>query len=66
MSNVREVEPSSIAFPEGYAQKMSKISKAWLDDPVMPGLPGSVKSYDDGMISDHDPIERIFTKFTLQ
>eukprot|EP00930_Biecheleria_cincta_P022152 TRINITY_DN16218_c0_g2_i1.p1 TRINITY_DN16218_c0_g2~~TRINITY_DN16218_c0_g2_i1.p1 ORF type:complete len:535 (+),score=93.75 TRINITY_DN16218_c0_g2_i1:106-1710(+) len=48
---------SAINFPSGYAQRMSTITHGYESDPGMPG-----GGYKNGMISDHDPIERFFQR----
>jgi len=53
---------SPIEFPLEYKQKMSKGGrKGYEEDPIMPGEHKDAAKYFDGMISDHDPIQRTFT-----
>jgi len=52
-----------IVFPFEYTQKMStKGNKGYKPAPIMPGCEGKdgAAQYADGMISDHDPIQRTF------
>jgi len=45
-----------LTFPEGYQQRMSTITNGYVSDPTMPS-----GNYENGMISDHDPVQRTFT-----